>query len=293
MLGTMRPNQTFGSMGNDRFIDRTRPRTAFSASLATVTITTPLARHQVFQVAFGRDGSIYFTFPYFEGPADGLVSNLTFPERAAGTVGLDLRPGGKVTAHRVKASHHQNGRAHFSLTPHVKPLVGRQSLRLEDQSGLLFQLQCYWLSSCRLLPPGSEKAGRLYLHFAAPDEVPAGLTVTGEWRRMAELPPNVVIDGQAEPFVRLHPAGVNGPSTALVLAAPPGSALDQHCLILQAAPLSPIPGLPDTAMIFLGGFDYAAVPVGAPAGPGSGCTTFLYPIPDREALGAVIGSTDA
>ncbi len=279
-------------MGNDRFIDRGRGRAAFSARVATITATTPVNRHQICQVAFGKDGSVYFTFPYFEGPADGLVSTLEFPDNPTGTVALDLKPGGKVTAHQVKASHHRNGRAHFSLTPHVRGVVGRQSFPLDTQSGLLFQLQCYRLDKFRVLAPGAEKPSRLYLHFRTPDEVPAGLMITGEWRRMSELPASLVIDGNAEPFVRLNPGGTVPPATAMVLAPPAGFPLDDRCLLLQAAPLTAIPGLPTAAMIYLGGFDYAEVPAGAPARPGAGCTTFLYPIPDREALGLLIGSAD-
>lgn len=265
----------------------------FAADLATLTVTTPLARHQICQVAFsGKDGSVFITFPYFLGPSDGIISSLTFPANKQGAVQLDLKEGGKATAHRVKAAHHSSGRAHFSLMPLVKGSVGRQSFPLETHSGLLFQLHCYWLSGFKHLPLDGERRKRLYIHFATPDPGVAGITITGEWRRMDELPPNLVINDRAEPFIQVLAPTTGKPSPVALLAAPADGPLSGHCVLLQADPLEPLPGMPVSTMVYLGGFDFHSVPVGMPAAPGSGCIAFFYPIPDLPELVKIIGSAD-
>jgi hypothetical protein len=94
----------------------------------------------VFQIQFAkRDGSIFVSFPYFEGRT-GVVSLVHWPATDTPSTLVSLEPGGKVASHLVKYSHHPDGRAHFSQDGRVRTDVKKQAVPLDEIEGHLFSL---------------------------------------------------------------------------------------------------------------------------------------------------------
>lgn len=94
---------------------------------------------------------------------------------------VNLEPGGKVTSHLVKYSHHSSGLALFSQTGKVRSEIRRQSVALDRQEGHLFSVLINGLQAFKRavgqrdaeqvepertvltfqLPPGSDVGGTL------------------------------------------------------------------------------------------------------------------------------------
>jgi hypothetical protein len=112
---------------------------AFRSEHTIVTVRAGAARHKIFQVFFGRDRSLFVTFPYFKH-GTGILAAATIPGNGQNTSQVDLKVGGKIASHLVKYSHHPDGRAHFSQTGKVRTEILRQSIRLDTQRGHIFSV---------------------------------------------------------------------------------------------------------------------------------------------------------
>jgi hypothetical protein len=69
-------------------------------------------RRNIFQIMFLRDGSLIVNFPYGRH-SKGLLSICNIPAGQA-TAQISLVQQGKCTSHKIKYTHHRDGRAHFS-----------------------------------------------------------------------------------------------------------------------------------------------------------------------------------
>ena len=74
------------------------------------------ARWKVFQIFFGKDRSLFITFPYYRHREGLLCASEVPPSDALNPQQINLAIGGKATSHLVKYSHHPDGRAHFPQT---------------------------------------------------------------------------------------------------------------------------------------------------------------------------------
>lgn len=54
---------------------------------------------------------------------------------------LSLLDGGKVTGHKVKYSHHPDGRVHFSQDGKIRTVIQKKSIPLSEAEGHLFTVQ--------------------------------------------------------------------------------------------------------------------------------------------------------
>lgn len=133
-------------------------RVAFKNYRATLAALTPLPGHQadnitafrsstvvltiqrgrdVLQLVFGRDGSVFVTFPYFKHRT-GILSATTTAATGRSESVVNLEQGGRVTSHLVKYSHDPSGWAHFSQTGKIRKEVRRRSVPLATHEGHLF-----------------------------------------------------------------------------------------------------------------------------------------------------------
>ncbi len=96
-------------------------------------------RAKAFQVGFDKDGTLYVHFPYFQHRI-GILSSSEIPATGERKADVSLEDGGKVTSHRVKYSHHPDGRAHFSQDGKILTAIKRQSISLDTQNGHMFTL---------------------------------------------------------------------------------------------------------------------------------------------------------
>jgi hypothetical protein len=126
-----------------------------SAERYIVTILAAGYRYKIFQVLFNKkDGSLHISFPYFIHK-EGLLSEATIPAKTTFPTDLSLLPGGKVTTHRVKYSHHVSGEALFSQDGKIYSKIRKRSVPLKSQAGHIFTVLI-----CGI--PSFEKASDLY-----------------------------------------------------------------------------------------------------------------------------------
>jgi len=82
-------------------------------------------RAKAFQIGFDKDGSVFIRFPYFQHRT-GILSSSEIPATGERKADVNIDFGGKVTSHRVKYSHHPDGRAHFSQDGKIFTAIKRQ-----------------------------------------------------------------------------------------------------------------------------------------------------------------------
>jgi hypothetical protein len=255
----------------------------------------PEGAHKLFQVQFGRrDGSLFIHFPYFR-KSHGIASIVRLPAHSQLPAHISLAESGRITAQKVKFTHHRDGEVHFSQDGRVQTVVRKHGIPLATANRHIFTVECRGLSEFQVadkvrdLTSRSPRRSFCAMRFAA---LPYRLKVVAYYYTTGSLLQR--IDGPAE--------GVVGPGVALtnpegehfdglILTPPPGSPGSGFALILavqgferEAGDTSP-PGL-----LFIGGFDPPST-----VRDGAVDTKFLalsYPVDEPEELIRRLGSMD-
>lgn len=248
---------------------------------------------KIFSISFSkRDGCLFVSLPYFE-ISKGLLSVVTIAGGQAGGP-VDLKPGGKVSSHHVKYTHHVSGEAHFSQDRKIFTKIRRQSVPLRSNGGHIFTLHAQGLVHF--------KAARKAKDNAAPTERRANITVDlgsktpkavkfvgrvfdarllgstfkGEWPdRVGPFLPYRIEDGETN----------NG-----ICIGNPHDTSDQMLLLVTCHTIPPLDPTREAAMVFVGGFDPPDQVTDS-----SRTTSMLvlnYPAEDFEQLRAQLGSVD-
>jgi hypothetical protein len=101
---------------------------AFRCKRVVCVVRNADLRVKAFQIIFNWDGSLLVAFPYFRHRT-GILSASAISATGTRQSEVNLEQDGKVTSHRVKYSHHADGRAHFSQDGKILPRSrGNQSL---------------------------------------------------------------------------------------------------------------------------------------------------------------------
>jgi hypothetical protein len=242
-------------------------------------------RVKVFQVFFGRDGSLFINFPYLRNRI-GILSASAIPGDGLNTTQVNLEPGGKVTSHLVKYSHHPDGRAHFSQTGKIHTAIKRQSIALNKQNGHILSLQFQGLSALEPADPMKDvgtSPKRSIVDFEA--EPSDAIKFVGRWYdvnniRVSEPTPTV---GPIVPM--LHADGIR--RLGCFMASPHANA--RHVLLVGCQPIPKLNPDSDT-FIFVGGFDPHDTMFDTRKD--AGFLAFMYPILEPDQLRNRIGSVD-
>lgn len=252
-------------------------------------VGTPLAVHKVCHITFGRDG-VFVQSPYFHR-THGIVSRVELGEGPPYQFKLDEY--GKVTSNLVKLSHHVDGAVHFSQSGRVRTEVHRQSFRLDTSIGLLFEMFAFWLRGFVVVYPSEIREYRDWIQFQSGGGHIFGVNIRAEWRRKAALEANIQpVTSTAGPRVTLVDRRTGSSFGAFLLAAPAGSPLSTHCLVLSCDD-SPIPDdVKEPMLLLIGGWDPAEIAAGNPPVRQSGCLAVLYPVQSPEELVTRLGSID-
>jgi hypothetical protein len=229
--------------------------TAFRSSTIVLTIKRGADRFKVLQVVFGKDGSLFVTFPYFRHRT-GLLSATTSPATGRPDSMVSLEQGGRVTSHLVKYSHHPTGLALFSQTGKVRSEVRRQSVKLDDQEGHLFTVL---INGLHAFSPAQGKKDeghvspeRTVVTVELPPDAGTGgtLKIVGRWHDVSRLRFANPVQSIG-PFIgTVDPDGQRRP--AVTLANP--SDRTRHVLLLTCAVI-PRLGTDSEMLLFIGGFD--------------------------------------
>jgi hypothetical protein len=102
---------------------------------------------KIFQIFFNKkDGSLHLNFPYFVHK-EGILSELSIPANTTFPADLNMLPGGKVTTHKVKYSHHVSGEALFSQDGKIYSKIRKKSVPLRSKTGHIFTVQLWGIQS--------------------------------------------------------------------------------------------------------------------------------------------------
>ncbi len=265
---------------------------AFRSKRYVVTVGVSSHRHKVLQIIFGRaDTSLFVNFPYFRH-SKGLVSLVTFPGNTKLPTNLSLEPGGKVTSHRVKYAHHLNGRAHFSQTGRVLPLVRKSSIPLAKAEGHLFTIQLQGLGDFEVADPkkdsGPPTSRRTVLNFHFGESEPEAVKIVGRWYSRDALSSRIQGIVRGPNVVCETPAGKR--YSAFLLAPLNGVPAQDYVLLLTCEGIPCLDKEERSVLTFIGGFDYSDI-----INDLSRDTTFLalsYPVSNPIELSRRLGSID-
>src|SRR4051812_32816480 len=175
------------------------------------------------QVQFHHTG-IFVHFPYHPD-VEGIVSRVHVPPGGEGTHSLE--PGGAITSHKVKYSHHISGNAHFSQDGKVRTSVRGSAAELSADGGHIFSLDVQGLSSFRDFTTADYyggKYGRGY--FELQGEEPESVHIAAYWK---------LLRGRSIELLR-NPALLRGPGgvrEVLAIAPPAGAQLGDGLLLLD------------------------------------------------------------
>lgn len=205
-----------------------------------------------------RDGSIFLSFPYFQH-TEGVTSLVSWPGGPASTT-LSLEPGGRVSSHLVKYSHHPSGRAHFSQDGRVLTLIKKSAVPLAELTGHLFTLHVHGLNAFEPLseaeagqPPSASRTG---VRFTLGPKCPQSIKLVGMLYRDTELERRAV-GGMVHPVMTVHrPDGTS--LSAFVCSTPLGRMGQERCLLVYCEQLPRLDLGRESSMLFIGGFDSAA-----------------------------------
>lgn len=262
---------------------------AFRSERAIITAQVGTARYKIFQVFFGRDGSLFVTFPYFSHRT-GILAAATIPGDGRTTSQVNLQVGGKIASHLVKYSHHSDGRAHFSQTGKVRTEIKRQSVALRAQNGHIFSLLIQGVHAFDKADDSkdigsSPKRTALTFQIANPLEIEA-IKFVGRWL-------NVAMMSAAGPSPSVGPSLFTQDSTGKqrsgFLVASPYDKVPQHVLCITCEPIPKL-GPESEIMCFYGGF--APREVMDDVTQDAGFLAFLYPVRDAEGLKQSLGTID-
>ncbi len=243
-------------------------------------------RAKAFQIGFDKDGSLFIHFPYFQHRI-GILSSSEIPATGERKADVNIEHGGKVTSHRVKYSHHPDGRAHFSQDGKIFTAIKRQSISLDTQNGHMFTLYIQGLHALDVAKTAKDAEGisvnRSVINFQI-EPTPEAIKFVGRWLDINKLrvsEPNVTVGPR---LTMVDPDGVK--TDAILVASPYANA--KHVLAITCVA---IPRLGPDREIFLfhGGFD-APETMTDPTKE-AGFLAFLYPLSEaanvRERLGSV------
>ncbi len=217
----------------------------------SVTVCTPTSVHRVLKLLFGRDGSIYVTFPGLT-ISEGIAAPVTVPP---GEQFLNINMTAKQTGHVVKYSHHASGEALFSLTRKVRTEaeLRRNIAPLTTFTGTLFVMQIQDMSA--FVGPGKSKAPSVDLAFPHP------------------------VNSMCLSCIRAPLSQLLASGTSFCVSPPSGTPFDDFGLVFITSqnPLKKSP----PAFIFLGA---CSAPNGEPAKEADPLESLVlfYPWPDKK-----------
>ncbi len=252
-----------------------------------VAIVSSESARKIFQVFFSSDGSLHVTFPYFSFK-EGLLSIATIPANSKYPMDLELEPGGKVTKHLVKYSHHPDGQAHFSQDGKIYTTIKKKSVPLTQCSGHIFTVTIWNIDFFDRIEREEflkSTNKRKIISFEISHK-PNAIKFVGMWYSIKEI--NSRITGKMTSEV----CNLTSPEGKLyqgyLLSNPFLANGNRFVLAIFAEELNSEDK--DPALTFIGGFDPIEV-----THKNSIDTTFLslvYPVLNVEELAKKIGSVD-
>ena len=248
---------------------------------------------KLFQIMFSKkDGSLHVNFPYYKHQT-GLVTLVRFVGEPDS---VNLGKGGKVTSHRVKYSHHVDGRAHFSQDGRVRSSMRKMAVPLKNLKGQVFTIQLQGLDDFAKWDQKIKSGPNAptYVRLDGGPERPPALKFIGWWHPMSEIvPPEPT--ATVGPIVtyqindKLHGARL---ATGVLLVPLPESPNQGAALVLTCEMRPQITESGPSILSFMGGFD--APEIVNDLSQETSFLSLIYPVPEDKYLNLSerIGSID-
>jgi hypothetical protein len=244
-------------------------------------------RAKAFQIGFDEDGSLFIHFPYFQHRT-GILSSSEIPATGERKADVNIEHAGKVTSHRVKYSHHPDGRAHFSQDGKIFTAIKRQSISLDTQNGHMFTLYIQGLHALDVAKTAKDaeaiSLNRSVIDFQIEPTAEA-IKFVGRWLDINKLrvsEPNVTVGRR---LTMVDPDGVR--TDAILIASPHANV--KHVLAITCVAI-PSLGPDPEVFLFHGGFD-APKTMTDPTKE-AGFLAFLYPLSEAANVRQRLGSVD-
>jgi hypothetical protein len=242
-------------------------------------------RAKAFQIVFGRDGSLFITFPYFAHRV-GLLSSSSIPATGTRQSQVDLEEGGKVTSHLVKYSHHTDGTAQFSQTGQIITAVRRQSIALDKQHGHIFSLLIQGVHALDVADPVKDSGmspKRTVVDFQV--EPSEAIKFIGRWFDVNKLRFNIPTPTIGPTLLMTDPAGAQ--RNACLFAGPRVNT--RHVLAINCEKIPKLGPEPEM-FLFYGGFDPSEIMTDPKKE--AGFLAFRYPLSEADKMSERLGSVD-
>lgn len=226
---------------------------AFSAERYVIAVKAEKYATKIFQILFGKDGSIFITTPYLNN-LPGRVGILNVAANTEFPTDIKFGENCPVTSHLVKYSHHPSGRSHFSLTGKVRSDVGKQSTPLHLVNGHLFTLMIQGMRRLSPLKEG-EKSNRKrgIVPFSLFDNATDSVKFIGHLYAHSELSRIIHGDSKSPWNIALSSKGER--RQGILLATPFKHRNQPHYLQLTMENIPTINEKSEVFLSFLGGFD--------------------------------------
>lgn len=177
------------------------------------------------RVQYHRTG-FFVHFPYHPDMPGLLSKGKLLP--GGGSQQVDLRREGAVTSHKVKYTHHLDGRCHFSQDGKIRTTARGQTAPLSGDAGHMFTLDVRGAERFASYPRSryySDMEGSCYFEVQS-ETLPPSLHLTGWWKRF----PSDEFHDNLDSRVRIKNEGRVWEGMALGL--PPGSPLSPGVLVI-------------------------------------------------------------
>jgi len=262
---------------------------AFRSARIIVTVQVGSKRYKTLQLFFGRERSLFVSFPYFSHRT-GILASATIPGNRQTTSQVNLQVGGKIASHLVKYSHHPDGRAHFSQDGKVRTEIKRQSVALAEQQGHIFTVLIQGLEGFDEADSSKDTGSstkRTALTFQLGEEPsPGAIKLIGRWYDVAAIKLEGQTPATIGPMIPvLKPDGKQ--QKGFLVASPYGNA--RHVLLITCEPI-PRVSPESELLVFYGGFSAPAIM--NDTAQDAGFLAFIYPAADAEELKKTIGTID-
>lgn len=269
----------------------------FRSEKYVITVQVGQDRYKVLQIIFGqKDGSLFVNFPYYQH-TEGLVSVATLAGGKGSSQKIKLVPGGKVTSHLVKYSHHPDGTALFSQDGRVLSSVRKKSIPLNEEDGHIFTTQFQYLKAFRMADKVKDKnkydPKRSIINFSFGDKEPEAIKIVGRWYTLKELLGRITVnDGKTRIFGPKVPCQTHAGKKywGFLLSPKARNPMDKYTLLLTCEAIPKLDKLGQTCLTFIGGFDPPYIINNLEVD-----TTMLalsYPASNYEELKKSVGSID-
>ncbi len=214
--------------------------------------------YKIFQLFFGRDGSIYLHLPYY-AHNEGIVGIGVIPAGTRQLENLNFAETGKTTRNLVKLSYHLSGEVLVSKTKKVDEAktIRKNSINLLDANGHIFTVKFQGLNDFTVL--GKRKKNRQNIIFPFRKIDSDAFKIIGRWYSNNEFKKRFKPSSkkvQKGPVINCFEYETGKLYPGILISPPRKSFLRDHILLLTCLNIDKFDEENDSTLTLIGGLDH-------------------------------------